>query len=639
MECGGSDGNSGVTANPALGVAADLVVAQGGTAVLGETTEIYGAEHLLTRRAVSREVGEKLVERIKWWEWYAGVFGAEINNNPSPGNKAGGLTTIYEKSLGALAKAGSTPLVDVVGYAERVDTPGLVFMDTPGYDPPCTTGLVAGGANVLVFTTGRGSVLGLKPTPCIKVATNTPMYERMSDDMDLNAGTILEGEPVESVGRRIFELILEVASGPQDQERAQRSRRGGVRPLAHRAGPLKPRRRAPPGCAADPGRLLEAAWLGWFLVEPLPNAGQRRRHGSRRWMLLAKALPQVVPGVRFEQSYLGLAVGNLGHVENLPQRAADRPRRRADRGVGAGAGKPRPPRPGLHRLPGPGRAHRRWRSGSGRSGLGVIDPGRGTARPARPLADPGRARAARSWSEGLSRSSDAPARRDARPRIVGPSVGPGAARVRARRRAVRAGDGAGGDAADDRLRRDRVSPARAQGVFPGGPDHVPAAQCLHEHAVRRGDAPPAGHGGARRLVVGALVGQLLVAAFAPVAAALVALTARRWASPRAAWVAAVVYLTTPWVYRLAVLPYVEGPLCFYHAALVWAAARAWSGPAQTSGARLWAVAGLLAGGAMACKYPALISAVIPFGLLALVAAIRRSVRDGRARLRRWAGRS
>ena len=213
LECGGSDGNSGVTANPALGVAADLVIAQGGTAVLGETTEIYGAEHLLTRRAVSREVGEKLVERIKWWEWYTGVFGAEINNNPSPGNKAGGLTTIYEKSLGALAKAGSTALVDVVPYAARVDVPGLVFMDTPGYDPPCTTGLVAGGANVLVFTTGRGSVLGLKPTPCLKVATNTPMYERMADDMDFDAGTILAGETIESAGRRMFETILKVASG------------------------------------------------------------------------------------------------------------------------------------------------------------------------------------------------------------------------------------------------------------------------------------------------------------------------------------------------------------------------------------------------------------------------------------------
>ena len=213
MECGGSDGNSGVTANPALGVAADLVVSQGGTAVLGETSEIYGAEHMLTRRAVTREVGEKLVDRIKWWEWYAGVFGAVLDNNPSPGNKNGGLTTIYEKSLGALAKAGSTPLVDVVGYAERVDKPGLVFMDTPGFDPPCTTGLVAGGANVLVFTTGRGSVLGLKPTPCIKVATNTPMYDRMIDDMDLDAGTVLEGESIESAGTRIFEMILDVAGG------------------------------------------------------------------------------------------------------------------------------------------------------------------------------------------------------------------------------------------------------------------------------------------------------------------------------------------------------------------------------------------------------------------------------------------
>ncbi|MDG3003318.1 UxaA family hydrolase [Paludisphaera mucosa] len=213
LECGGSDGNSGVTANPALGVAADLVIAQGGTAVLGETTEIYGAEHLLTRRAVSAEVGRKLVDRIKWWEWYTGVFGAEINNNPSPGNKAGGLSTIYEKSLGALAKAGSSPLVDVVDYAQPAKGPGLIFMDTPGYDPVCTTGLVAGGANVLVFTTGRGSVLGLKPTPCIKMATNTPMFKKMKDDMDVNAGTILDGESVEAVGRSLFEQILAVASG------------------------------------------------------------------------------------------------------------------------------------------------------------------------------------------------------------------------------------------------------------------------------------------------------------------------------------------------------------------------------------------------------------------------------------------
>lgn len=221
MECGGSDGNSGVTANPALGVAADLLIAQGGTAVLGETPEIYGAEHLLTRRAVSAAVGQKLLDRIKWWEWYAGVLGGEINNNPSPGNKNGGLTTIYEKSLGAMAKAGSTALVDVIDYAEQADKPGLLFMDTPGYDPPCTTGLVAGGANVLVFTTGRGSVLGLKPTPCVKVATNTPMYERMSDDMDLNTGTVLEGESVEEAGRRIFDLVLEVASGFQTRSERQ----------------------------------------------------------------------------------------------------------------------------------------------------------------------------------------------------------------------------------------------------------------------------------------------------------------------------------------------------------------------------------------------------------------------------------
>jgi altronate hydrolase len=211
--CGGSDGNSGVTANPALGVASDMIVAQGGISILGETTEIYGAEHLLTRRAISRAVGEKLIERIKWWEWYAGVFGAEINNNPSVGNKEGGLTTIYEKSLGAIAKGGSTALMDVVGYAEPVRTKGFVVMDTPGYDPVSMTGIVAGGANVLVFTTGRGSVFGCKPAPSIKVATNTPMYEHMIDDMDINAGVILAGTPVEEVGRQIFEEILEVASG------------------------------------------------------------------------------------------------------------------------------------------------------------------------------------------------------------------------------------------------------------------------------------------------------------------------------------------------------------------------------------------------------------------------------------------
>jgi altronate hydrolase len=211
--CGGSDGNSGVTANPALGVASDLLVAQGGTSIIGETPEIYGAEHLLTRRAISREVGEKLVERIKWWEWYTGIFGAEINNNPSPGNKDGGLTTIYEKSLGAIAKGGSTAMVDVVHYAEPVRAKGFVVMDTPGYDPVSMTGIVAGGANVLVFTTGRGSVFGCKPAPSIKIATNTPMYEHMIDDMDINAGVVLQGMPVEKVGAQIFEEILAVASG------------------------------------------------------------------------------------------------------------------------------------------------------------------------------------------------------------------------------------------------------------------------------------------------------------------------------------------------------------------------------------------------------------------------------------------
>ncbi len=211
--CGGSDGNSGVTANPALGVASDLIVQQGGTTVLAETPEIYGAEHILTRRAVSREVGEKLVERIRWWEWYAGVFGAEINNNPSPGNKEGGLTTIYEKSLGAIAKAGGTAMVDVVHYAEPVTAKGFVVMDTPGYDPVSMTGIVAGGANVCVFTTGRGSVFGCKPAPSIKVATNTPLYRHMLGDMDIDAGRILDGVAVEEVGREIFDKVLSVASG------------------------------------------------------------------------------------------------------------------------------------------------------------------------------------------------------------------------------------------------------------------------------------------------------------------------------------------------------------------------------------------------------------------------------------------
>ena len=212
-QCGGSDGNSGITANPAVGIAADLFVAQGGTVILSETTEIYGAEHLLTRRAVSRKIGQKLLERIKWWEWYTGVFGAEINNNPSQGNKEGGLTTIYEKSLGAIAKGGSTALVDVYEYAEPVTSPGLVVMDSPGFDPASITGMTAAGANLVVFTTGRGSASGSKPTPTLKVASNTPLFEHMQSEMDMNAGGILSGTPVEQVGREIFERLLATASG------------------------------------------------------------------------------------------------------------------------------------------------------------------------------------------------------------------------------------------------------------------------------------------------------------------------------------------------------------------------------------------------------------------------------------------
>ncbi len=214
LNCGGSDGASGITANPALGFASDELVRRGAASVLAETPEIYGAEHLLTRRAARRDVGEKLLALIRWWEDYARLHNASIDNNPSVGNKAGGLTTIYEKSLGALAKGGQAPLSAVYHYAEPVSSPGLAFMDTPGYDPVSMTGLMCGGCNVGVFTTGRGSVYGCKPMPCIKVATNTTLFDWMRDDMDLNAGTILDGsETVEEVGRRIFEEILAVASG------------------------------------------------------------------------------------------------------------------------------------------------------------------------------------------------------------------------------------------------------------------------------------------------------------------------------------------------------------------------------------------------------------------------------------------
>ncbi len=217
LQCGGSDGYSGVTANPALGSAVDELVRQGGTAILSETPEIYGAEHLLTRRAATRAIGEKLIERIHWWEDYCARNGGEMNNNPSPGNKAGGLTTILEKSLGAAAKGGTTALMDVYKYAEPVRTKGMVFMDTPGYDPVSATGQVAGGANVMCFTTGRGSAYGCKPTPSIKLATNSDMFRRMEEDMDINCGDILDGVSIKAKGKEIFAKILAVASGERSK--------------------------------------------------------------------------------------------------------------------------------------------------------------------------------------------------------------------------------------------------------------------------------------------------------------------------------------------------------------------------------------------------------------------------------------
>ncbi|MBS0248073.1 MAG: altronate dehydratase [Proteobacteria bacterium] len=213
LQCGGSDGYSGITANPALGAAVDKLVKHGGTGVLAETPEIYGAEHLLTRRAVNQAVGEKLVERIRWWEDYTERNRGEMNNNPSPGNKAGGLTTILEKSLGAAAKGGSTTLRAVYEYAQQIKERGFVFMDTPGYDPVGATGQVAGGSNVMCFTTGRGSAFGCKPTPSIKLATNNYVYETMTEDMDINCGDVLEGVSLEAKGDEIFNKVLKVASG------------------------------------------------------------------------------------------------------------------------------------------------------------------------------------------------------------------------------------------------------------------------------------------------------------------------------------------------------------------------------------------------------------------------------------------
>ena len=221
LQCGGSDAYSGITANPALGAAVDLLVRHGGTAILSETPEIYGAEHLLTRRAASLEIADKLIERIRWWEDYTARNGGQMDNNPSPGNKAGGLTTILEKSLGAAAKGGTTNLMGVYRYAETVSAKGFVFMDSPGYDPCSVTGQVAAGANVVCFTTGRGSVFGCKPSPSIKLATNSAMYRRMEEDMDIDCGVVLgEGVSIEDLGERIFQRILAVASGARTKSEA-----------------------------------------------------------------------------------------------------------------------------------------------------------------------------------------------------------------------------------------------------------------------------------------------------------------------------------------------------------------------------------------------------------------------------------
>ena len=214
LQCGGSDGYSGITANPALGYAVDLLVKNGGTAALAETPEIYGAENLLTDRAASPKVGQKLVNLLEWWEDHAQKYGSEMNNNPTPGNKMGGLTTILEKSLGAVAKAGTTNLNGVYQYGEKITEKGLVFVDSPGYDPVSITGEVASGCNMICFTTGRGSCYGNKPVPSIKIASNSAMYDRMQDDMDINCGTIADGsETVAEAGQRIFNTMLETASG------------------------------------------------------------------------------------------------------------------------------------------------------------------------------------------------------------------------------------------------------------------------------------------------------------------------------------------------------------------------------------------------------------------------------------------
>jgi len=214
LQCGGSDGYSGISANPALGVAADMLVKQGGSSILSETPEIYGAEHLLINRANKQETADKLIAKIKWWQHYTSINNSSMDNNPAPGNKKGGLTTILEKSLGAVAKGGNSVLEDVLSYAEPLKNKGFNFMDSPGYDPVSVTGQVASGANVICFTTGRGSCFGCKPAPSLKLSTNTTMYEKMIEDMDINCGTIIEGkEEIEEVGKKIFELVITTASG------------------------------------------------------------------------------------------------------------------------------------------------------------------------------------------------------------------------------------------------------------------------------------------------------------------------------------------------------------------------------------------------------------------------------------------
>ena len=214
LQCGGSDGFSGITANPALGSMTDLLVRNGGTAILAETPEIYGAEQLLVRRAVSKPVGERLISRIRWWEHYTTINDGSMDNNPSPGNKAGGLTTILEKSLGAVAKGGTVALSDVLGYAEKVKTNGLIFMDSPGYDPVSATGQIASGSHIILFTTGRGSAFGSKPSPTIKLATNSAMYKALEEDMDINCGDIIDGAvSIAEKGEQILSEVIAVASG------------------------------------------------------------------------------------------------------------------------------------------------------------------------------------------------------------------------------------------------------------------------------------------------------------------------------------------------------------------------------------------------------------------------------------------